>query len=98
MLICEKPVYKLIDSKGRIYVPKFLRDALEMGEGDIVRLEVDKGKLTVRKVHIVEVGDQSPEATEAFIRSAIQTMSSETQISIAAQLIKLAERKNHSSN
>lgn len=99
MLICEKPIYKLIDNKGRIYVPKFLRDVLEMEEGDIVRMEVDKEKLTVRKVHIIEAGDKSPEATEAFVRAAVQTMPSETQLSIAAQLIRLAEQKNnHSSN
>ena len=57
----NKPIYKLVDGKGRVLIPKALRDAAKMEYGDIVRLGLADGRVTVRKVDIVEAGDQSPE-------------------------------------
>ena len=58
----SKPVYRLMDGKGRVLIPKAMRDAAKMDYGDIVCLGMTDGKITVRKVHVIEVGDQSPEA------------------------------------
>ena len=55
----NKPIYKLVDGKGRVLIPKALRDAAKMEYGDIVRLGLADGRVTVRKVDIVEAGDQS---------------------------------------
>ena len=68
----NKPIYKLVDSKGRVLIPKALRDMAKMEYGDIVRLGLADGKVTVRKVDIVEAGDQSPEAVEAYVRAAFK--------------------------
>jgi bifunctional DNA-binding transcriptional regulator/antitoxin component of YhaV-PrlF toxin-antitoxin module len=57
-----KPIYKILDDKGRVLIPKALRDAAEMEHGDIVRLGIQKGVVTAKKVDLVEIGDQSPEA------------------------------------
>ena len=54
--------------------------------------------VSVRKVDLIEVGDQSPEAVEAFVHAAIREMPEETQIAIAARLLELVEQrkgKNH---
>lgn len=55
----NKPIYKLVDGKGRVLIPKSLRDAAKLEYGDIVRLGLMDGKVTVRKVDVVEAGDQS---------------------------------------
>ena len=55
-----KPVYKLIDGKGRVLIPKELRAAAGLDYGDIVRLGVANGKVSVRKVDIIEVGQAEP--------------------------------------
>jgi hypothetical protein len=89
----EKPVYKIMDDKGRILIPKEMRANMEVNFGDIVRLGIQKGVLTAKKVELIEVGDQSPEAVEAFVRMAIREMSENTQIAIAARLLELVERK-----
>ena len=60
-ILTNKPIYKLVDGKGRVLIPKALRDAAKMEYGDIVRLGLADGRVTVRKVDIVEAGDQSPE-------------------------------------
>ena len=94
----SKAIYKIIDGKGRVLIPKEMRDASGMEYGDIVRLGIQSGKVSVRKVDLIEVGDQSPEAVEAFVHAAIREMPEETQIAIAARLLELIEQrkgKNH---
>ena len=88
-----KPIYKILDDKGRVLIPKALRAAAEMEHGDIVRLGVQKGVVTAKKVALIEIGDQSPEAVEAFVRAAIRDMPEETQIGIAARLLELIEQR-----
>ena len=74
----NKPIYKLMDSKGRVLIPKELRTASGMDYGDIVRLGVSNGMVSVQKVDIIEIGDQSPEAVEAYVRAAFKTMPDDT--------------------
>jgi bifunctional DNA-binding transcriptional regulator/antitoxin component of YhaV-PrlF toxin-antitoxin module len=88
-----KPIYKILDEKGRILIPKALRAAAEMEHGDIVRLGVQKGVVTAKKVDLIEIGDQSPEAVEAFVRAAIRDMPEDTLISIAARLLDIIEKR-----
>ncbi len=88
-----KPIYKILDEKGRILIPKALRAAAEMEHGDIVRLGVQKGVVTARKVDLIEIGDQSPEAVEAFVRAAIRDLPEDTLISIAARLLDIIEKR-----
>ena len=62
----EKRIYKLMDAKGRVLIPKELRVETGIGYGDIVALEIADGKVTLRKVTVIEPGDQSPETVEAL--------------------------------
>ncbi|MFT8889386.1 MAG: AbrB family transcriptional regulator [Ethanoligenens sp.] len=89
----NKPVYKIVDCKGRVLIPKGLRDASGMDCGDIVRMDFQGGRVSVRKVDIVEAGDKSPEALEAFVHAAIREMPEEKQIDIAARLLELVQRR-----
>ena len=41
----NKPIYKLVDGKGRVLIPKALRDAAKMEYGDIVRLGLADGRV-----------------------------------------------------
>lgn len=89
----NKPIYKLIDGKGRVLIPKELRTAAGMDYGDIVRLGMSNGKVSVRKVDIIEVGDQSPDAVEAYVRAAFKTMPDDTRLSLIAELTELLKQK-----
>jgi bifunctional DNA-binding transcriptional regulator/antitoxin component of YhaV-PrlF toxin-antitoxin module len=91
MMSNSKPVYKVMDEKGRILIPKQLRAATGMNHGDIIKLTVQKGIVAAKKVDIIEVGDQSPQAVEAYVFSAVKTMEKQTLLSLAAQLIALIE-------
>lgn len=89
----DKPIYKLVDGKGRVLIPKALRDAAKMEYGDIVRLGLADGKVTVRKVDIVEAGDQSPEAVEAYVRAAFKSMPDCTRLELIGELSSLLQKK-----
>lgn len=88
-----KPIYKIMDSKGRIHIPKELRTATGMDYGDIVKVGVSQGTVSVKKVDLIEVGDMSPEAVEAYVHAAIREMPEDKQISIAAKLLELVEQR-----
>lgn len=88
-----KPIYKIVDDKGRILVPKDLRTNSGMDCGDIVRLSIYQGIVSVKKVDLFEIGDQSPEAVEVFVHAAIRNMPEEKQISIAARLLEMIEKR-----
>jgi len=83
-----KGTYKLIDSKGRVYLPKELRDALELGCGDFVKLTEQNDQINIQKVHLIEIGDQSPEAVETYVHAAAAAMPKEKQVELAAMLLK----------
>ena len=89
----NKPIYKLVDSKGRVLIPKALRDMAKMEYGDIVRLGLADGKVTVRKVDIVEAGDQSPEAVESYVRAAFKSMPDSTRLELIGELSSLLQKK-----
>jgi AbrB family looped-hinge helix DNA binding protein len=88
-----KPVYKLIDEKGRVLIPKELRSATGIDYGDIVRIGVTNGRVSVRKVDIIEVGDQSPDAVEAYVRAAFKTMPDDIRLSLISDLTALLQQK-----
>lgn len=88
-----KSIYKLMDAKGRVLIPKALRDEARLSFGDIVALGISEGSVAVRKVDIVEVGDESPEAVEAYVRAAIRMMPDATRLGLLSELTELLQKK-----
>lgn len=89
----SKPIYKLVDGKGRVLIPKELRVAARMEYGDIVRLGIENGRVSVCKVDIIEAGDQSPEAVEAFVRAAFKNMPDNIRLGLISELTGLMQQK-----
>ena len=54
----KKPVYKLLDEKGRVLIPLEMRQKAEMEKGDILKVSINSGKIVISKVDILEVGKQ----------------------------------------
>ena len=50
----KKNSYKVIDSKGRVYLTKELRDKLNVDIGDIVKVEFNKDNINIKKIEIIE--------------------------------------------
>jgi hypothetical protein len=47
----------------------------------------------VQKINIIEVGDQSPEAVEAYVRAAFKTMPDDIRLSLISDLTALMQQK-----
>lgn len=88
-----KEMYRLIDSRGRVYLPKELRLALGMENGSFVKLVESGGNLQLRKVHLIELGDHTPEAIEAYVSAAVFAMSREKQLQLAVRLLEQLDEK-----
>lgn len=88
-----KDVYRLIDAKGRVYLPKKLMETLGLEPGGFVKLSAEQDGLRLRKVHLIEMGDLSPEAVEAYVKAATARMPREKQIELAARLLEQARKE-----
>ena len=64
-----------------------------MHPGDIIRLEADNGGwIGLMKVELIEAGDQSPEAMEAYVRAAVRQMPDKSRESLLAELAELIQK------
>lgn len=82
-----KEMYRLVDGKGRVYLPKEVRETAGIGCGDIIKIAVDKrGRVEIRKAVLIEMGDQSSEAMEAYIRAAVKQMSDAKLLNLMTEL------------
>jgi len=67
---------------------------LGMEKDSFVKLAESEGGLQLRKVHLIELGDHSPEAVEAYVSAAAAAMPRETQLRLAARLLdRLNDKK-----
>lgn len=89
----KKPVYKLLDEKGRVLIPFELRQKAEMDKGDILKITTSAGKIIISKVDIVEVGKQDADAVEAYVHAAVKTMDHEKLVALAARILKLVQQE-----
>ena len=89
----KKPIYKLMDGKGRVLIPKELRTASGMDYGDIVRLNISNGMVSVQKVDIITMGQISTSNERAYVRAAFKTMPDDTRLSLISDLTALLQQK-----
>ena len=90
----KKEFYQIIDSRGRVYLPKQLKDVLKLNNGDIIKWTVNDQQLQLQKVLLIEVGDQSEDALEAYVTAVLPTLSRDRQLALAAQLLKQINRED----
>jgi bifunctional DNA-binding transcriptional regulator/antitoxin component of YhaV-PrlF toxin-antitoxin module len=88
-----KNTYRIIDCKGRVLIPKEMRTASGLDYGDIVKMNVRQGAVSIQKVELIEVGDQSPEAVEAYVRAAIKYMADGTRLGLISELTELIKQR-----
>lgn len=85
----EQKNYRLMDQKGRVLIPKELREAAALECGGIIRLAIVNDCIMIKKVELIEVGDQSADAVEAYVRAAIKTMPDTIRLSLIQDLSAL---------
>ena len=84
----EQKQYKVVGQKGRLYLPRELREKAGLEVGAIVKITAAPGKLILEAVTMVEVGDHSPEAVESYVRAAMKGMEKDSQLLLAVELLE----------
>lgn len=91
--MCLSKAYKVVGSKGRIYLPKGIQEAANLYPGQIVRLEAEVGRVIFTAVSMIEIGDHSPEAVESYLIAAGKQLEKERQLKLACALLEQAEKQ-----
>ncbi|MCI8648660.1 MAG: AbrB/MazE/SpoVT family DNA-binding domain-containing protein [Anaerotruncus sp.] len=86
-------IYRVIDEKGRIYLPMTCRETAGIEPGDIVRLEVGPKKISAYKVDLIELGDKSPEALVAYILAGMPQLNGPQLQEVATELFRCLQSK-----
>jgi AbrB family looped-hinge helix DNA binding protein len=47
-----KPIYRIIDETGRVYIPKAVRESAGVGAGDVLELRAGRDRITLVKAKI----------------------------------------------
>lgn len=88
---CQNAI-KIIDDKGRIVIPKELREIASIKVGDVIKISATKKSITLRKVGIVDYEEKSPQDTESVIDNALLSLSEDSRLKIAKKVIDSIER------
>ena len=88
---CQNAI-KIIDDKGRIVIPKELREIASIKVGDIIKISATKKSITLRKVGIVDYEEKNPQDTESVIDNALLSLSEDSRLKIAKKVIDSIER------
>ncbi len=83
---------KVLDDKGRLVIPKDLRDLPSFQSGDVIKIIASHQEIILRKVGIVDHTSSDDKDIEASIHNAFNALSIKRQIAIVKHVIKTLER------
>jgi len=84
----SKPIFKIIDDKGRVLIPAPVRKALGLRPGDIVGITAERGRVAMKKAIVVEDGNIPQSAKEAYVEAVMRELPSDR----LTDLLELAVR------
>ena len=92
----NKPNFKVIDDKGRVLIPKPIRSALKIENGDIVGITVEGSRIALKKAIILSDDSIPIEAKECYVQAVVREFDGKALIDLLeliARLIQEVENK-----
>ena len=89
----NKPVFKIVDDKGRVLIPAQLRTALGIEKGDVVGITTGKGTILVKKAIVLEDNKMTPEAKVCYVQAAVREMDHSALTNLLELAVKLLQEK-----
>ena len=90
----NKPIFKIIDDKGRVVIPAALRAALGIEKGDVVGITAARGSLAVKKAIVLEDNKMSLEAKEAYVETVMRELPPDKLVSLLELAVRLIQEHN----
>lgn len=86
-------IYKILDSQGRIVLPRELRDKADIKKGDILELSVHENAIIIEKLDVVKLNDDSQDNLHNTIVSTAKKLDKKTLLILVKRLVEFAENK-----
>ena len=83
---------KVLDDKGRLVIPKDLRDLPSFQSGDVIKIIASPQEIILRKVGIVDHTPNDDKDIESSIHNAFNALPLKRQIAFAKSVIETLER------
>lgn len=84
----NKPIFKLVDDKGRILIPKPIRASLGIAAGDVAAITAERGAVIIKKAIVLDDQRMPPEAKQAYAETVIRELPPDK----LAEVLELAVR------
>ncbi len=83
---------KVLDDKGRIAIPKELRNIASLESGDVIKIIATPTEIMLRKIGIVDHISNSDKDIESSIKNGFNALPLKRQIAFAKSVIEILER------
>lgn len=83
---------RILDSRGRITIPKEIRDLANIQSDDIVKMVPDEGSILIRKVGVQDYAGNSEKELVDNIQNALALLNKTKRIKVAKSIIGSLER------
>lgn len=84
----QQDVIKIIDDKGRVLIPKEMREMIDLTQGDVIKLKVVDNELHLYKVAVVDYKDSSQSDAMSVALNALSTLDASTKMKIVQSILK----------
>lgn len=89
----DKPIYRIMDERGRVTIPKNLRDQAKIETGDVIELLINKDGITIFKVEVIHIDDTTQQSLQNTAYSAIANMDKKSLLKVSKRIVCELERK-----
>ena len=87
----SKPVFKIIDAKGRVTIPKEMRESSGIASGDVVTIIRGRGSIVVKKAFVLEEDKMSLSAKEAYAQAVLRELPQDRLVVLLELAVRLLQ-------
>lgn len=88
-----KKIYKILDSQGRVVLPRELREEVDIQKGDIIEFSVHDNAIIVEKLDVVKLNDDSLDSLLNAVISTAKKLDKGSLLMLTKRLVEFAEKK-----
>lgn len=92
-VVMNKPIYKVIDSRGRITLPKSLRSDVDIQTGDVIELLSENNSVRIIKAEVIHIDNTSQISLKNTAIAALKEMDEKSLIEVSKKAVSLLEKK-----
>lgn len=88
-----KKIYKILDSQGRVVLPRELREEVDIQKGDIIEFSVRDNAIIVEKLDVIKLNDDSLDSLLNTVISTAKKLDKGSLLLLTKRLVEFAEKK-----